>query len=250
MQEANNTDPGKMDELEARLESLSCMAFGISHDLNNMLAAILSNTEAALDQLPPDNATRTYLEHIESNTRKAINLSRCVQRMTEDGSLTSESICLATFATQLTNILEKTCPETCSLCVDELDSTCMIHSSPELLQEAALAIVQNAIESLTQEQGEVHIRVFHKIPPETKNHSISLGKIPTQACATLEIRDTGRGISPEALNRIFDPFFSTYLRKQGLGLIPVIGLVHSCDVAIQVQSELENGTIVRLFFRE
>jgi len=65
----------------------------------------------------------------------------------------------------------------------------------------------------------------------------------------------GRSIGSAEVERVRillaeDPFFSTYLRKQGLGLIPVVGLVHSFDVAIQVQSEPENGTTVRLFFTE
>jgi len=237
-------------EVTARLESLSCMALGISHAFNNMLAAVLANAEAIQGKLAGDDAIRPYVDRIESNTRKAIALTKRIQTITEDGATECETVYLAAFVDKITKAISRDVPDTCSLCVGELETACVINVIPELARASITAIIRNAIESLPDDRGQVHVRVCRMIPPETEGNSVALGETPTGPCNMLEIRDTGSGIAPGDLNRMFDPFFTTHLRAPGLGLVSIVGLIHSCQTAIQVQSRLGDGTTIRLFFHE
>ncbi|MCU0572930.1 MAG: ATP-binding protein [Syntrophobacteraceae bacterium] len=63
----------------------------------------------------------------------------------------------------------------------------------------------------------------------------------------ISIADTGCGIGPEDLDKIFDPFFSTKFTGRGLGLSVVSGLLRSMEGAISVESDSGNGATFRLF---
>jgi CheY-like chemotaxis protein len=69
-----------------------------------------------------------------------------------------------------------------------------------------------------------------------------MGDLPWGPCVSLNIQDTGNGIKPELIPKIFDPFFSTKFPGRGLGLATVLGLVHGHGAAIAVRSQVEHGT--------
>jgi len=248
MVESRQQDRAPTEGVTERIESLSCMDWGISHDFNNMLAAILANTEAVLGQGPLDAKIRPYIDRIASNTRSAIALTRRIQMFTEDGGAICETVNLAELVAHVVDALEDTLPTGCTIDTDELDATCAVTIIPRLLQEAVSALIENAIESLLGNRGEVHIRVRRAVPPAPPENGIVLGLVKAGVCTLLEVEDSGEGMTPKVLNRIFDPFFTTRLRARGLGLTPVVGLIHSCPVALQVQSQKGRGTTMRLIF--
>jgi two-component system, cell cycle sensor histidine kinase and response regulator CckA len=237
-------------EVEERLESLACMAFGMTHEFNNILAAVLNNAEALRGQLPPDSTVRPYADRIESNTRTAIALTKRIQMFTEDGAAICETVRLSDLVAQVLTAIHSDIPAGSRLHAEALDESCTALVIPHLLRESATALIQNAVESFTEKGGEVHIRVYRALHTDRPEGGVTLGELPTSSCSVLEVSDNGIGIPPTALNRIFDPFFTTRMRARGLGLIPVVGLVKSCNVAVHVESSVDRGTTVRLYFGE
>jgi two-component system, cell cycle sensor histidine kinase and response regulator CckA len=237
-------------EAAKRVESLSCMAFGLSHEFNNMLAAILSNAEAARGQVSPDDPTGPYLDRIKSNTRTAIALTQRIQMFTENGAAACETVYLAALAAQIADEIRAELPKSARLHTEDLDPTCTATAIPHLVHESIVSLLWNAIESLTEQCGDIIVRVTRTCPEPTPDGGVTLGRLPTEPCSALEIEDNGSGIAPTAMARILDPFFTTRLRARGLGLVPVVGLVNSCRVSLQINSEPDKGTTVRLFFAE
>lgn len=233
-----------------RLESLSCMACGLSHDFNNMLAAILTNTQAVLAQLPDNTEIKPYVDRIASNTRKAIALIKRIQMFTENAAAEHELIHLGELVSQVAGEFTDSIGESCTIYTDEVDASYPVTAIPQLLRESLVSLTQNAFDALPEGRGHVHIRVRCEQPWTSTAEGVVLGDIESDTCTALEVRDNGEGISPDVLDRIFDPFFTTRLRAQGLGLTPVVGLIHSCRVALQLESKEGEGTTIRLCFEE
>ena len=226
------------------------MALGFSHEFNNMLAAILSNAEAARGQVSPDDPIGPYLDRIKSNTRTAIALTRRIQMFTENGAAECETVYLAAIASQIADEIRAEIPESSRLHTEDLDPACTATAIPHLVRESIASLLWNAIESLTEQCGDIRARVTRMCPGPTPDGAITLGTLPSDPCTVLEVADNGTGIPPTALSRIFDPFFTTRLRARGLGLVPVVGLVNSCGASLQIESEPDKGTTVRIYFSE
>jgi signal transduction histidine kinase len=239
------------DRVTGRLESVSCMACGLTHDFNNILAAILTNTEAVLSQIPSDTKIRPYVDRIAANTRKAIALIERIQMFTENGAAEHELIHLGELVTQVAAELATHIGDDCLIYTEEVDEACPVTAIPQLLRESLASLAQNAFDALPNGCGHIHIRVRCEQPwSGRREKGIVLGSIEGDTCTVLEVQDDGEGMPAAVLTRIFDPFFTTRLRAQGLGLTPVVGLIHSCRVALQILSKEGEGTTVRLCFEE
>lgn len=245
MSNGNGTQPR---ELTHRVESLACMAYGISHDFNNLLAAILSNAQAALGQLPPDDATRPYVEHIVNNSKQAIALINRIQVLTESGTASREIVSLANIIAQTIKDLHADAPPACHICMDDIDNACTITVIPDLLRDSIMALVQNACDAIGDSTGTIWIRVRQGMPASPRHERVVLGTLDATPCVMLEVEDNGTGIPDHALHRIFDPFFTTRLRAPGLGLTSVVGLTTSCNVTLHVETKPDHGTLMRLCF--
>jgi signal transduction histidine kinase len=106
----------------------------------------------------------------------------------------------------------------------------MIKGDPEEIQEVFVNLVQNAIEAMGQ-GGTLTIKTYQQ------------GGRPVA-----EITDTGKGISPELKEKIFDPFFSTRHEGVGLGLSIAYRIVREHGGDIQVSSEVGKGTTFKVLF--
>jgi CheY-like chemotaxis protein len=108
-------------------------------------------------------------------------------------------------------------------------------------------LVTNAAEAMNGAPGAILVRVGVEGVTEEQAASLrgSLGQAGEYAC--IEVRDSGQGMPPGILDRIFDPFFSTKVAGRGLGLAAVMGIVRSLGGAIGVHSREGLGTVFRVY---
>jgi two-component system NtrC family sensor kinase len=241
---------GASSSVAARLESLTCMACGITHDLNNYLAAILSNIEVALKGTPEDSGQYRYLTRVASNTNKAISLIQRLQSLTENGNAFSSTVSLTHLVQQAVADLKKSVGLTDNINIDTdgIDPSARVATIPDLLEESIYAIMKNGIEACGNSSGTIHVRTLSNVDYSSLSGDIVLGNISSSSCDVLEIEDNGEGIPPELEERIFDPFFSTRLRAHGLGLTPLVGLVHSSKATVHIRSTVGEGTTFSICF--
>jgi two-component system NtrC family sensor kinase len=105
-----------------------------------------------------------------------------------------------------------------------------VNADPSQMKQVFINVMVNAAEAM-QGGGRLAIRTFRS---------------PDGAKAVLEFEDTGVGIPPEIMNRIFDPFYTTKEKGTGLGLSVVAGIVKRHEGHVEVQSEPEKGTLIRI----
>jgi signal transduction histidine kinase len=124
-----------------------------------------------------------------------------------------------------------------------------IDCDTELFKQAVTQLVLNAVEAQDGPQSKILLlsgrRRFKRADLDSFIHGRTL---PEDVYVTLEVIDTGRGISAAEIGRIFEPFYSTKLTGRGLGLSIVLGFMHRLGGAISVKSEPNQGSTFRLLF--
>ena len=233
-----------------KMESLGFMAGGIAHDLNNILSGIVSYPELLLLDLPLDSPQRKAIETIKKSGQRAadvvsdlLTVARGAARVKEVRNLNViieeyldsvehqnlvSSLPLVTFRTQLDS--------------DLLNVSC----SPTHLKKCLMNLVTNATEAI-ENSGTVTIFTKNRYLDEPLKgyQDIRIGEY-----VVLSVTDDGLGITPEDLERIFEPFYTNKVMGRsgtGLGLAVVWNTVQDHEGYINVKSS-GGGTIFDLYF--
>ncbi|MGE0333310.1 MAG: sensor histidine kinase [Ramlibacter sp.] len=195
----------------ARLNTLGELAAGMAHEFNQPLAALLASTQAAgrlLDEDPPDlGLARNAMTVAAQQARRAADvvgrLRRAVQR--PDPAAQLQAVVLQD---AVRNALYLLAPELQARQVtgqvDAPDEPVTVQAEPVALEQIIHNLLMNALQALEQ------------VPADERNLRITLA---TDAMhGTLSVADTGPGIAPDVLPRLFEPFFTTRAGGLGLGL--------------------------------
>jgi signal transduction histidine kinase len=218
-------------EMEALVmeRTMSEMALGMAHGIRNPLHVIGGFSHRLLRKTDPDDPTRTWLAAIAEEAR------RIEQMVTRFESLAQRKV---SFFNQ--EDLNEIVSETLELLQPELKAKNIalvteLHPAPlasrlnkHLLKVALSHLIRNAIEA-SQSQGKILV-----------------GTTLEKDYAVLVIKDTGRGMSPEVVGKVFIPFYTTKIGGTGLGMIFVRQIVDEHRGTINLDSELGRGTAVTI----
>ena len=214
-----------------KMSSIGLLAAGVAHEVNTPLAVISSYAQLLAKQLQGDEKRSELLDKITKQTFRAseivnnlLNFSRTSG--TEFGSVDLNRIIHDTLA-----LLEHQFKTARIRVVGELEPTLpQIHGNPGKLQQVFLNLFLNAKDAMPQ-GGTLTVRTAH-------DHGVRVHVI-----------DTGSGIAPEHIHRIYDPFFTTKTRPKqggsggtGLGLAVTYGIIQEHAGKIRVESRPGEGT--------
>ena len=233
-----------------KMEALGVMAGGIAHDLNNILSGIVSYPDLILEDLPQDSPLRKPIEIMQESGLSAARVVADLMTIAKGIASRKEAINLNTAVRDYIHSIEyatlgKRYPD---IMVDtQLDpGLCNIIGSAIHLKKVLMNLVSNAAEAI-EGKGRIVVSTMNRYldKPLSGYDDLSPGEY-----AELEVSDNGTGISPENLNRIFEPFYTKKVMGRagtGLGLSVVWNTVQDHDAYITVTSS-EKGSRFRLFF--
>lgn len=236
----SNTPPAA-NETSAPLSALGHAAMEMAHELNNLLGAMRGFAVALERHIPPDSAAqKAYCELLRTCdrgswvTRKVLELASHRSRPIEPVDLREV---LAGMEPLLRHVLPDRILMVCSV-ADGLPPVLARRSDLELL---VLNLVMNARDAI-EGRGRIEIRATSQR---------GLGEDDMAPPVLLTVRDTGRGMDADVLNRAFDPFFTTKPRHSGagLGLTIVRETLRGWDASIGIESAVGAGTLVTVRFR-
>jgi signal transduction histidine kinase/ActR/RegA family two-component response regulator len=239
---------------QERLRALGQMASGIAHDINNSLSPILAFSEMLLKKEPNLSANgRKNLEHIRTS---AEDVAHIVARMGEFYRRRERGDQLRLVAVDrlvqqvvdLTSPCWRDIPQGHGLAIQVQtrfqDPLPELYCNESELREALTNVLLNAVDALPK-GGEILLsaRSVTVAPPPGKDGN-------DQKHLILEISDNGIGMDETTRQRCLEPFFSTKRQRggSGLGLAMTYGVVERHEGRIEIESELEKGTTVRLLF--
>lgn len=222
------------DQLERlqRLESAGALAAGVAHDFNNVLGAIMTCAETMLLESGQGHS-RELAENIFAAAEQGASLTRKLLTFARDQSSRPEHVRVDHLVKDLVPLLRRTLPTSIRLVTDLNLDDATTFIDPTELERALLNLVLNARDA-QPDGGEIRLRTQVVAGSEVRE-------------LELTVSDAGSGISPEILDRIFEPLFSTKDpgKGTGLGLAMVYGIVSAAGGRIEPEPT-ERGTTFRI----
>lgn len=248
--EAERTELQKTLDRAKKMEALGLLAGGVAHDLNNILSGIINYPELILLDLPLNSPIREHVKAIYSSGKKAaaivddlITVARGAARKKEVvnlNSVISEYLQSAEYTSMITQNPDVSIRVTMDKNLNH------ISTSSVQVRKALLNLVINAVEAVNG-KGAVTISSQNiELTSPLRGYS----EIPPGEYVLLSVADTGGGISPEDMERIFEPFYSKKVMGRsgtGLGLAIVWNTVTDHGGHINVTSG-KNGSVFDLYF--
>lgn len=216
-----------------KMEAMGQLTGGVAHDFNNLLMV----ASGGLDLLERTSDPRKR-ERLKTGIRQAVDrgakLTQQLLTFSRRSPLNPEVIDLADRIRGMDTLLERSLREDIMLVLNLPSDLWPVELDPSQLEVAVLNMALNARDAMP-DGGTITIRA----------HNLAAA---AQDRVVLEIVDTGHGIAPEDIAKIFEPFFTTKGIGQGtgLGLSQVYGFAQSSGGEIQVESQIGNGTVMRL----
>ncbi len=222
-----------------KMEAIGILAGGIAHDFNNILGALHGFAELARESLPEGSAGRDDIEQILVASTRAralvcqiLDFSRRNRRdrlPTQVGVVASEAL----------KLLRATLPATIAI-RDRIDLEPWAVVDPTGFHQIVMNLCTNAFQVMSSAGGVLEVDLLRV---EAGADAIPTPLLPGP-CVHLRVRDSGPGIPPEVLGRVFEPYFTTRGLQggTGLGLSVVHGIVTSYGGLVTVRSELGQGT--------
>jgi signal transduction histidine kinase len=235
--------------LEAqRFESLSVLAGGVAHQLNNLLVVILGHAELALEELPSDHPVRAHFLQIEEAAGSAARLARQMLAFSGRGGFASERVDLVDAVRGACAAVGRHLRPGLRVVVRGADANVWVRADQTQLAQLVVNLLNNAAEAMHERDGEIVVetRVTH-LDEETLATAYQPGALPVGRYAEVAVTDVGRGMTPEIQSRIFEPFFTTHLLGRGLGLPAALGIARGHQGAMHVRSSPGEGTTVRVW---
>lgn len=236
------------DLLQAqKMEAIGRLAGGIAHDFNNILFIIMGNQDLALANLHDSSAVSYHLAQIKLGADRAKDLVKQILAFSRREGSEKHFLMLSAEIKDAVKMIRSTFPSTIKI-VEDYSTDKFVLADPGQINQVFMNLCTNSMHALNGEPGVLKISVKEErltneiaFPRESNNY---------QEMLKVEISDTGMGIPPEIIGKIFEPFFSTKEKDKGsgMGLAVVHGIVAEHGGKIRVSSEVGKGSSFEVFF--
>ncbi len=229
-------------------QSLNRMAGAIAHHFNNHLGAAIGNLEMVIDDLPAESEMSRRLSGAMEAVLRSTRVSD--QLLSYLGQITGENLesNLTETCRRILLLLQAAAPKNLEFKVDLQQPGPVIKARAGQLEQVVTNLVNNAFEAIGDNQGTVRLKVKTVAPDDisaTRFYPVSWRPGDTNL-ACIEVSDTGCGIGKEAVDKLFDPFYSTKFVGRGLGLSTAFGIVKAHGGAFTVTSTIGQGSTFRV----
>jgi PAS domain S-box-containing protein len=236
----------KMQQVQ-KLEGLGVLAGGIAHDFNNILAAMVGHTEQAQTLLPAGAPAREAVESIRRAAMRASGLTRQLLAYAGQGTFKFRLIDVNVILSDMSELLRTTLSKKAALEVHLEQGLPLVEGDSSQVWQVVMNLLTNASDALGDQPGRIDLGTrFLRADEAALAEYMGFGALTAGDYVEVTVRDTGRGMDAQTIERIFDPFFTTKAAGRGLGLSAVLGIVRAHRGGIVVKSELGAGTTVRV----
>jgi PAS domain S-box-containing protein len=231
-----------------KMESVGRLAGGVAHDFNNMLFVIMGHAAMALERVDPAQPLHANLEEIRKAAQRSADLTRQLLAFARRQTVAPQVLDLNQVVTGMLSMLRRLIGEDIDLAWRPRAGLWPVKVDPAQIDQILANLCVNARDAIVG---------VGRITIETDNVSFDAGSsadhpgsVPGEF-VLIAVSDDGCGMSKEVQAHLFEPFFTTKGVGQGtgLGLATVYGIVKQNDGFINVSSEPERGTTVRIYLR-
>ena len=207
-----------------KMQAIGQLAGGIAHDFNNMLTAIIGFSDFLLMNHRPTDPAFQDIMNIKQNANRAAGLVRQLLAFSRQQTLRPERLQLGDVLSELSILLGRLLGENIELKLDSGSDIWPVKADLHQFEQVIINLAVNARDAMPN-GGKLVIRTANV----GERDSLELGqhRVPPGEYVLIEVSDTGTGMAPEVMQKMFEPFFSTKEvgRGTGLGLSTVYGIV-------------------------
>ncbi len=242
-------------ELEAqlhqsqKLESIGTLAGGIAHDFNNILFPIIGYTEMTMEELPKDSPLQENLQKVMKSASRAKAMVQQILAFSRQRSEEfDEPVQISPFIKEIIKLLRNTFPSTIVIEEKIAAETGRVSINLSSFRQVLMNLCINALHAM-EEQPSGKLTITVEPLRITKTDTVKYQNLTTGEYISIRVADTGEGIPPESMGKIFEPYFTTKPQEKGtgLGLSVSYGIIKNADGIITVDSTPGKGAQFNIF---
>jgi len=232
-----------------KMEAIGTLAGGIAHDFNNILMAICGYTEMAMQRFPEGSPGRRNLDQVLTASHRAADLVSQILAFSRQAEHERKPVNIVPLVKETLKLLRSSLPSTIEIRqeISIAEKGGIILADPTQVHQVLMNLCTNSAHAMRAKGGVLTVKLSNIVVDSAAVSRHPRLKPGAHVCLT--VSDTGHGVAPAILERIFDPYFTTKEpgKGTGLGLAVVQGIVKSYGGAISVYSELGLGTSFDVF---
>jgi signal transduction histidine kinase/ActR/RegA family two-component response regulator len=229
---------------QERLAAVGRLAAGIAHDFNNIMAVIVLYAQIASRQLGLSPDLREKLDVIHQQAHRATELIEQILDFTRQTQLERQTMSLLPYLKEIIKLWQRTLPENIEIELVHNNGAYRIHADPTRIQQALMNLATNARDAMPR-GGTIRIELTEN--EFTDRQELPQAEMSPGRWVQLDFSDTGEGMDGDVLSHAFEPFYTTKETGTGLGLPQVLGIVQQHGGAIDISSEVDEGTTVTIY---
>jgi PAS domain S-box-containing protein len=230
------------------LEGLGVLAGGIAHDFNNVLGGILAQAELVEPDLPVGSAPIQEIQRIKAAALRGSEIVRELMIYAgQDQTHLVEPVDLSRLVGEILELLKVSISKQAVLRTDLSDDLPPVLGNSPQIRQVVMNLIINASEAIGDKKGVIALTTT-LVSGAKDLAPNSAAELPLGDYVRLEVSDTGGGITEEAKEKIFDPFFSTKFAGRGMGLAVVQRVVRDHGGVITIVSAPGQGATFQVLF--
>ncbi|CAN5254270.1 hypothetical protein BH11PLA2_BH11PLA2_30540 [soil metagenome] len=228
-----------------KLESVGLLADGIAHEFNNLLTAILGNTELAQQILPRHSEALPFLAEVNRSAHRGADLTKQLLNYSMRGGVSAGPLDLSELVRNVSDLISVAVPKRCKYHLELAVGLPLVNADDSRMRQLIMGLVSNAGEAVNDNGGQVFIRTRTvQFDPAREPFALIKGDLTPGPRVLLQVEDQGAGMTGTIRSKAFEPFFTTKSAGRGLGLAAVLGIVVDYGGAIGLCSCSGRGTCV------
>jgi len=229
-----------------KMEAIGNLTGGLAHDFNNLLGVIVANLDLARAELRHERDVAGLLDEAVDAALRGGDLIRHLLAFARQQPLSPQRVDLNGLISGMVTILRRTLGDNIEIALELAGDLWPTVVDPVQLQSSLVNLATNARDAMPN--GGRLLIVARNDSLDADYAAVHPEVVPGDY-AVIEVSDTGTGMPPEVLRRVFDPFYTTkgVGKGTGLGLSMVFGFIKQSGGHINIYSEVGKGTTIRLY---
>ncbi|MBW2539119.1 MAG: HAMP domain-containing protein [Deltaproteobacteria bacterium] len=231
-----------------KMEAIGSLAGGIAHEFNNILTTIIGNTQLAIGDIPERNPAREFLDEIKSASLRAKDVVSQLLGFARKSVFQLQPVPLSPVIKEAMILIRASTPAAIEIRQNLSCESDTVMADSSQINLALLNLCTNAKNAMQEEGGVLEVKLENTTLDEKS--AAGYEDLGPGDYVKITVRDTGHGIDPKIIDRIFEPYFTTssLAEASGMGLAVVHGIVKRHNGAIIVESEPGKGTVFEVLF--
>ena len=226
-----------------KMDVVGRLAGGVAHDFNNLLTVILASCQMLHLRSGGRPELKSYIDNVLNAAQRGSALSRRLLAFSRQQALDARMIDARNIVTDLERMVRSVVGENIEVNLDQIDVPCTVLVDQGQLEQVLLNMVLNARDAMPT-GGTLTLKTRAVEPGSEHGPRRSGG---AGQWIGISVADTGVGMSPETVARVFEPFYTTKANGTGLGLATADQITRDLGGEITVKSELGRGTTFTLW---